>query len=63
MRVFTILFVAALSLFPAQAAGMGNIEMNRPFPDILLPDLETGQPSSIARFKGERVVLQVFASW
>ena len=63
MRVSTILLPMALSILPALAAGLGEIEMNQPFPDILLPDLETGQPSSLSKYRGERVVLHVFASW
>ena len=63
MRVSTLFLAAVLSMSPALAASLGAIEMDRPFPDILLPDLETGQPSSLAVFKGERVVLHVFASW
>ena len=32
-------------------------------PDIRLPRLETGEPGSIADYRGERVVLHIFASW
>jgi len=63
MRLSTLFLAAAVSVSPAAASGLGAIEMNRPFPDLVLPDLETGEPTSIARFRGERVVLQVFASW
>ena len=63
MRISTILLTAALTISPTFAAGLGEIEMNQPFPDLLLPDLETGQPSSLAKYRGERIVLHVFASW
>ena len=34
-----------------------------PFPDLLLPDAETGRPTSLADFRGRKLVLHVFASW
>ena len=38
-------------------------ELDRPFPDIVLPALGGAEPMSIADFRGQKVVLQVFASW
>jgi peroxiredoxin len=34
-----------------------------PFPVLALPDLEHGRPTSLADFRGRKLVLQVFASW
>ena len=39
------------------------IEVGRPFPNLVLPSLEDGSPSSIARFRGQKTLLHVFASW
>jgi len=35
----------------------------QPFPDLLLPSIEDGRPTSLAEFRGQKIVLQVFASW
>lgn len=39
-----------------------SIEVGEPFPDITLPTLD-GEAMSIADFRGQKVVLHVFASW
>ena len=52
----TTMMLAALS----QAA---TLEVGSRFPDLVLPALEDGRPMSLADFRGERVVLHVFASW
>ncbi len=62
-RGIAALLVAAAMTTGAFAAGAGVIVEGQPFPDIVLPDLETGEPTSLSRYRGERVVLHVFASW
>jgi hypothetical protein len=47
---------------PGVAAGDG-LEPGRRFPDLVLPSLEDGKPSSISDFRGHKLVLHVFASW
>ncbi len=39
------------------------IEVGKPFPDLILPSLADGSPSSVARFRGKKTLLHVFASW
>jgi hypothetical protein len=39
------------------------IEVGKPFPDLILPSLEDGSPSSIVQFRGKKTLLHVFASW
>lgn len=39
------------------------LEVGQPFPEIVLPSMEDGEPMSIANFRGKKVVLHVFASW
>jgi len=58
-------FVAAAAVFgsAASAQGLGRIEPGEPFPDLLLPAMEDGEPTSIADLRGRKVVLHVFASW
>lgn len=39
------------------------IEVGQPFPAITLPLLKDGRPASIADFRGEKIIMHVFASW
>ena len=39
-----------------------KLEVGEPFPSIVLPSLD-GAPSSIRQFRGQKVLLHVFASW
>ena len=52
----------ALSGMAAQA-DPPRLEIGQPFPDIAFPSAEDGTPMSIASFRGQKVVLHVFASW
>jgi len=55
-----------LMLAGVTAAATGQqpaIVEGEPFPEIVLPDMETGEPSSIRDYRGQKVVLHVFASW
>ena len=65
MRVLAGATVALLALAPggAMAQSPTEIEVGQPFPEIRLPSLDDGRPVSIADFRGEKVILQVFASW
>jgi len=40
-----------------------RLEVGRPFPSITLPLLKDGSPASIADFRGEKIIIHVFASW
>lgn len=40
-----------------------RFEVGAPFPDIALPRLEGGAPTSLAAFRGDKIILHVFASW
>ena len=33
------------------------------FPTIVFPSLEGGRPGSVADFRGQKLILQIFASW
>ena len=62
-RIAGLLCLAVACVAPALAGPTGVIEVNRSFPLIALPDSVTGQPVTLASFRGKRVVLHVFASW
>lgn len=59
---FVIAIVALLAL-SAYRVDAQQIEVGKPFPDIMLPSLEDGSPTSIASYRGRKVFLHVFASW
>ena len=48
---------------PVANAQPAPFELDRPFPDVVLPALGGAEPMSIADFRGQKVVLQVFAAW
>ena len=40
-----------------------GFEVGEPFPSLAFPSLEDGKPTSLADFRGHKVILHVFASW
>jgi len=64
MRLSPCLFACAVWLVATVApVWSGPFEVDRPFPDLTLPSLEDGRPTSLADFRGQKIVLHVFASW
>jgi hypothetical protein len=55
--------VAAAWLATPLHAAPPRLEVGQLFPEIVLPAARDGRPMSIADFRGEKVVLHVFASW
>jgi hypothetical protein len=40
-----------------------RFEAGEPFPEVALPRLADGVPTSLAAFRGDKIILHVFASW
>ncbi len=40
-----------------------EFKVGEAFPDVLLPSLEDGRPGSIADFRGQKLILHIWASW
>ena len=40
-----------------------GFEIGKPFPDLILPSLADGRPASLSQFRGQKVLLHIFASW
>ncbi|MFN8006781.1 MAG: hypothetical protein U0V70_07130 [Terriglobia bacterium] len=40
-----------------------GFEVGQAFPDLALPTLEDGSPVSLAQLRGQKLILQIFASW
>ncbi len=53
-----VVLLAASSLLASDP-----IQVGQPFPELLLPDAETGEPVSVSDFHGQKLVLHVWASW
>ena len=59
-----VVFFLAVSGVPAPAQRLdARFEVGKPFPELTLPSLEDGTRTSIADFRGKKVLLHVFASW
>lgn len=56
-------FVFLAAALPLLVGALAEFPVGEPFPDLRLPALDGGDPLSIADFRGEKVVLHVFASW
>ena len=35
----------------------------KPLPDIVLPSLDGGRPVRLSEYRGQKLILQIFASW
>ena len=59
-----LLSVLGSSVLGSRALGAATWEprVGEPFPDLALPTLE-GSAKSISDFRGQKVILHVFASW
>lgn len=58
-----LLFAACGSTVDVTAPADIAVEVGKPFPNLILPALEDGSPSSILQFRGKKTLLHVFASW
>ena len=47
----------------SQTSRRSPFQVDQPFPDLALPALEDGRPASIRDYRGQKVILHVFASW
>jgi hypothetical protein len=59
MMVVLTLITASLS----DLMGFEPFEVGKPLPFVLLPSLQDGQSMSIADFRGQKLMLHIWASW
>jgi len=57
-----VLFVFLLGVVTI-AAGAPRIAVGEPFPVLRFPALEDGRALSVTSFRGQKLVLHIFASW
>lgn len=65
MKLFTLSLFLILAWATGgwpQGSGSG-FEVGEPFPNVTLPSAEDGSPLSLADFRGQKVILHIFASW
>ena len=48
---------------PQSSMPSHGFEVGTPFPTLSLPSLDDGRPASIGDFRGQKVILHIFASW
>ncbi len=66
MRLLFLLALAALAISLGDAVAKPSstgFKVGDPFPSLVMPSLADGKPLSLARFRGEKVILHIFASW
>ena len=62
--ILTGLAVGSAMLAPGGAgAASTGFDVGDRFPELVLPSLMDGEPTSIASFRGRKLVLHVWASW
>ncbi len=54
---------AILLALTTAGAEAHDLEVGKPFPDLVLPSLDGGAPASVADFRGQKLVLHLWASW
>lgn len=59
----TCVLVIAGTLRGQGSLAKAGIEVGKAFPQIRLPSMTDGELMSIADFRGQKVLLHVFASW
>jgi len=55
--------VAGLVLGTVPAARAAPFEVGEPFPPLVFPAVDGGDAISLAEFRGQKLILHVFASW
>ena len=64
VTLLPLIAIAAPSEARAQSSMPSHgFEVGTPFPTLSLPSLDDGRPASIADFRGQKVILHIFASW
>ena len=66
MRLLFLLALAVMAISLGDAVAKPSstgFKVGESFPDLVLPSLADGKPLSLARFRGQKVILHIFASW
>ncbi|MBW7995689.1 MAG: hypothetical protein FVQ81_03765 [Candidatus Glassbacteria bacterium] len=63
LRIAVVLLSTLLLGMTSFVAGAPRIAVGEPFPDLPFPSLDDGRPLSVAAYRGQKLVLHIFASW
>lgn len=67
MKISAVIALFALLITGSQVAtaqdASSRFKVGEPFPDLVFPSIENGQPASITQYRGRKVLLHIFASW
>lgn len=64
LLVFAVAGVAAVVGDRARGQSLDlPFEVGEPFPEVALPTLDGGEPATLAAYRGDKIILHVFASW
>lgn len=63
-RTLQIMLLVAV-LFSAGLSGVraADFKVGRAFPHLAFPSLENGKPTSVDSFRGNKLILHIWASW
>ena len=61
ITLFTVLLTSSQMAAPQDQ--LARFKVGQPFPDLVLPRADNGQPMSLAQYRGKKVLLHIFASW
>ena len=48
---------------PSRSSDAAEFHEGQMFPTTVFPSLDGGRPSSVGDFRGQKLILQIFASW
>ena len=47
----------------SSSADIYELKVGQPFPNVVLPSLSDGSPLSVKTFRGQKLILHIWASW
>jgi hypothetical protein len=59
--LFALLVTGSQVAMPQDASS--RFKAGQPFPDLVFPSIDNARPTSIAAYRGKKVLLHIFASW
>ena len=64
MRKLSVSFLVLVSIcLSTSNLTAYELKVGEPFPTLTLPSLQDGRPLSVADFRGEKLILHIWASW
>ena len=63
MSIPRVVTISLLLTLPTMLSASPSIEVGQPFPEIHLPNMETGELEALSKYRGKRLLLIHFASW